>query len=216
MSAVDVLAFLPAATLARVAPDAALVWSSSGSTVHVLAGPRPSCGMRPPRLQVVDPDDGPPARRVCTSCARQLPDVVRMHLSGLGRPTPAELAAVREAEVLTAATLCRDVLEHHRTEAVLDGSVSERVVFDGDPPAPHDYNGQRADGVPLTVGLMIGSLMPGAMTGGRLWLPGTATSPARTTSPGGSGVDAVLAPRGALDRERFRTGAGMHIGARPR
>lgn len=204
MSAVDVLAFLPAATLARVAPWLTLAWSPSGSTVHVLHG-RPDCGRRPRGLQLLDPDGGPPpALRVCTSCARALTDVTRMHLVGMGRPTPAELAAVREAEVLREATRLRDLLEHHRTEAVLEGSVSERVVFDGDPPAPHDFNGQRAEGVPLTLGLMIGALVPGAMTGGRLWLPGTSTSPARTTSPGGGGVDAVLAPRGALDRERFR------------
>ncbi|SDG95968.1 hypothetical protein [Klenkia brasiliensis] len=214
MSAVDVLAFLPAATLARVAPWAVMARAAAGTTVHLLlGGPRPACGRRPRALQVTDE---PPALRVCTACARCLTDVTRMHLAGMGRPTPAELAAVREAEVLREATRLRELLEHHRTEAVLEGSVSERVVFDGDPPAPHDFNGQRAEGVPLTLGLMIGALVPGAMTGGRLWLPGTPTSPARMTAPGGAGVDAVLAPRGALDRERFRpsSAASYRTGAR--
>lgn len=208
------LAFLPVATLVRAVPTVVVGTSPSGRTVHLLDGDRPACGRRPRGLRRHDLlACEVPSLRVCTSCARTLSDVTRMHLSGLGRPTPAELAAVREAEALRIATECRDQLEALRTEAVLDGSVSERVVFDGDPPAPHDFNGQRAEGVPLTLGLMIGALVPGAMTGGRLWLPGTASSRARTTAPGGAGVDAVLAPRGALDRERFRPSSAASYGS---
>lgn len=209
-----VLAFLPAATLTRAVPTARLASSPSGSTVHLLADDgRPACGRRPRGLAEHDLEASePPALRVCTSCARTLPDVTRMHLTALGRPSVSELAAVREAEVLRASTALRDLLEHHRTEAVLEGSVSERVVFDGNPPSAHDYNGFRGSEVPLTLGLMIGSLIPGAMTGGRLWLPGTASSPARTTNPGGAASDVVLSPHGPAHQ---RPGGGRRYGPRP-
>ena len=208
------LAFLPAATVARAVPAARLWSAPAGRIVHL---GRPDGDAHAARCRVftrpLEPADlDGPARQVCVTCARRLPQTTRMHLATLGRPTLAELGALREAEALRAATHCAAVLEHHRTEAVLEGSVSQRVVFDGDPPAAFDYNGTRPDGVPLTVGLMIGALIPGSMTGGRLWLPGTATSAARTTSPGGSGSDTVLAPRGPVELERYRASSGPRYG----
>lgn len=215
MSAVDVLAFLPTATLARVIPTAQLASARSGRTAHLMTGDGTSACGRRLRGAIRHDLEGaePPLLRVCTRCARSLPQSTRVHLATLGRPSAAELAAVREAEVLTAAAEFQALLEHHRTEAVMEDSVSEPVAFDGDPPPPLDYNGQRTDGVRLTLGLMIGALMPGAMTGGRVWIPGDASSPARVAAPGGAGTNVLSAP----DRTgRFRPAGVASYAARRR
>jgi hypothetical protein len=121
----DVTRLLPAATLARAVPDVAIAATPAGSTVHVLNRPggKPLCGRSPRKLTAVVLDDQvPPPMRVCTLCARHLPAAVRAHLSGPGRPTPPELAAVHEHAARQAAQQCVDTLAKIRTQANLDGT----------------------------------------------------------------------------------------------
>lgn len=193
---------IPAATLARAVPHAEFAAARGGTTVHLLVGGMPACGRRPRRLQSVD-QDGMPALPICVPCTRTLPDVTRMHLATLGRPTVAELAAVHEHAVRTIAARAAAELQWIREDAVLDGSVSERVHLAEaveepreDRPEALTYGGHTVAQTPMTLGLLIGVLIPGARTNGRVWINNAPPSGSLADVAGGSvsGEVAITAP----------------------
>lgn len=169
---------LPVATVARVLPDMIAAVGAAGSTAHLLNAARaPLCGRRPRGLADVGQGS---ALRVCARCVRRLPELTRMHLATLGRPTVDELAPVREHEARAVAAACAAQLEKIREDAVWDGSVSAPVHLvqavgearERGGPRSLTAAGHTAASVPMTLGLLIGALMPGGSLGGRAWLDG--------------------------------------------
>jgi hypothetical protein len=171
---------LPVASLARVLPDLQVLAAPAGLTAHIAGDHgRPACGRRPRGARLLDLDASLPPLRVCARCRGTLTELTRAHLSGLGRPTPAELAAVHEADVRTRCAALAAELERIREDAVFDGSVSEEVhlveaVADQRGPEHRretlTFGGHTARAVPMTLGLLIGALKPGARTDSQVWI----------------------------------------------
>ena len=119
----------PAATVARVLPQAQFAAAPSSSTVHLLeAGGATRCGHKtaagwdlfagkPPEPATV------PDVWLCARCTAGLPTATRQDLT----PTPAELAAVYGREVRHAAAELVELLARVRTDALVDGAAHERT-----------------------------------------------------------------------------------------
>jgi hypothetical protein len=177
-----------------------LLAAPAGLTAHIAGDDgRPACGRRPRGARVLDLDAPVPPLRVCARCRVTLTELTRAHLAGLGRPTPAELAAVHEADVRTRCAALAAELERIRENAVFDGSVSEEVhlveaVADERGPDHQretlTFGGHTAAAVPMTLGLLIGALIPGARTDGQVWITDPPALGTPVALPQGDGATA--------------------------
>lgn len=153
--------------------------TAAGETVHLVLPGRggPLCGSSTPTEPLVDLV----GRRVCVSCARRLPKRVQLHLATAGRPSAEEKAPVHVRRARLVVERARTDLEGIRLDSVLDDTVGHHVLAD-DGGQLLTFGGPTVSQVPMTVGLFIGSQMPGASE----HVPPTSASAAvlRPSAPG--------------------------------